>query len=105
MLPKVDPLPSTQSQRSADCWYQERCLCQCGLDVARHIIGAFVGMEETFLMKGDQPFEKEFEIMTGRGIGIFLNDETGGGVLEKKVDKLSVGMGFEYPCNKAGELV
>lgn len=88
MFTKIDSLPSSQGQRSLVGRDQERRLGECRLDVARHIVWAFLGMKETFLIERDQPFEKEFEIVASRGIGILLDGEARRSVLKKQVDKL-----------------
>lgn len=50
--------------------------------MSRHVVVAFGGVDEHRVAVGNEAGEKGFEITANVWIGIFLNEERGGGVSE-----------------------
>ncbi len=56
---------------------------QCHADVGRHVVWAFVGVDEVWGVLGDEVVEEVVEVGASGGVRIFHDDEAGAGVLDK----------------------
>ncbi len=64
-------------------------------DMARHVIGAFEGVDEPWGVFGDESFKEFFEVAPCRRVGVFHDDQAGAGVFDEDGDgtALDVGVG------------
>lgn len=86
-LAQVNALPGTEIEFSLGDRHADRGSDHCRLDVCRHIIRAFDGMGKERHILWNEVVENAFKIRQDRWIGILLNAQGGGGVLDKKVEK------------------
>ena len=66
-------------------------------DVRSHIVGAFDGVTEVFAGFGHQAFEEVAEIEGYVRVGVLLNDERGGGVLDEEGQEAIAEVLFREP--------
>jgi len=76
---KENPLPGSERQCAADERNRELRLGERGADMRRHVVGAFRIMRVIRLFRR-KPREDGFEIAQHGRIGVFLNEQRGGGV-------------------------
>lgn len=80
MFPKVNPLPRAQRQVADPDRYAQVHRRQGRADVGGHIVVAFRGMTKESIPIRNQPGEKALQIPSHFRVGVFLDEEGGGGV-------------------------
>jgi hypothetical protein len=92
MLPQVNALPSAQQQPSPPNWNRFGGLGEGSTQVGGHIVGAFgaVVIVRTF---GGEFSEVGGKIRQHVRVGIFLNDQAGGGVAQKEGTEAGLHLG------------
>jgi len=83
VFPEKYPLPGPQGQLATDHGDGEAAGGEGRLDMGGHVIRSFHRMGVQGIAFLDQSAKPVLQIVPGSGVGIFLNDQTGGGVLEK----------------------
>lgn len=86
MLKKKNSLPGAQTHAAIDNGDHFACAGEGHADVAGHVVGTFVGMDEPGSIFGNQAFEKFLQITAGTGIRVLHDDETGTRVLHHDSD-------------------
>ena len=83
MLPEEDALPGTQGHAAVH--YRDLLirLREHHLDMARHIVGAFVCMGKVGIVGRNEAVEVAFEVDARSRVGIFHEDQARTGVLAK----------------------
>ena len=94
MFPEVDSLPGAKRQFAMDDWDAEINRCERSSNVRRHIIVAFGGVLEESIAIRNEAFEETFEIAPHLGIGVLLNEQRSGGVLEMQRGETLSNAGF-----------
>jgi hypothetical protein len=83
---EVDPLPGAQSQSAVVDREGEGAAQERRLGVGRHIVGSLTGVSVWEILRG-QPGQDTVEIERDIGVGILVDRQRGGGVLEKDVEQ------------------
>lgn len=83
VLEQVETLPRAKRHAASDDRNGERRMCQGRANVGCHVIRPFERMTVMDGVFGDQAFEEIAQVERHIGIGILLNDEGAGGVLNK----------------------
>ena len=84
MLKNKYPLPGSQAQRKILYRNRQRAFRQHGLDMSRHVIRAFQGMGIQWIIFRYQPVQPVFQVASGSGVRIFLNQQARRSVLQKQ---------------------
>ncbi len=84
MFPEVNALPGAQGQPPAGEGDREVDRGQRGADMRWHVVRAFGRVDKPRIAIGNQAFEKPVQIDPDIRIGIFLDQQRGGGVEEMK---------------------
>ena len=91
MLKQINPLPRTQHRHACDNWNADRDRHQGRLDMRRHVVGALIGMRKVrhrrMSCRRHQTREERFEVRLHFGVGVLLDQERTGGVLNKERQK------------------
>jgi hypothetical protein len=82
MFPKVNALPGAEGESTALVRNAEIYGGEGGADVGRHIVIAFGSVLEDGIAIGCEAREDAFKVAADLGVGIFLNKEGRGSVLE-----------------------
>ena len=83
VLEDVDALPGSERGAAAENGDGELTLGEGGPDVSRHVVGTFHGVGIEVVVLGDKAAEEGFEISDDIGVGVFLDEQRGGGVSEE----------------------
>ena len=84
MLEYIDSLPRPQSHPAANDRDREIGLGQRGSDVRGHVIRAFGVMAITGIVLGSEPLKEIGKIQSYIGIGVLLDHQRGGSVLNEQ---------------------
>ncbi len=91
MFKQINPLPRSQHRHTRNDRDTDRDRHQGRLDMCRHVVGALIGMREIrhrrMSCRRDQPREERFEVRLHFGVGVLLDQERTGGVLNKQRQK------------------
>jgi hypothetical protein len=87
MFPDVNALPGAEGHTAAADGNGEVDGGQGGADVSGHVVVAFGGVDEHAVAVGDEAGEESFEVAADVGIGVFLDEQRGGGVTEVEGQK------------------
>ena len=106
MLENVHALPGSERHASFHDGNPKLRQGQRRADVRRHIVGTFHGVAIEAVVLRHQPGEERVEIVDHVGIGVLLNGERGGGVLDEHRQQARFDGIFRQPAgNLVGELV
>ena len=83
VLEDVDALPGSERGAAPANGDGELTLGEGGPDVSRHVVGTFHGVGVEAVVLGDKAAEEGFEISDDIGVGVFLDQQRGGGVSEE----------------------
>ena len=83
VLEDVDALPGSERGAAPANGDGELTLGEGGPDVSRHVVGTFHGVGVELVVLGDKAAEEVFEISDDIGVGVFLDEQRGGGVSEE----------------------
>ena len=83
VLKNVQPLPHPQRQPARNHRNREARMGQRGAYMRSHVIGTLHGMPECFALFRDQPLEEVPKVKRDVRIGVFLNHQRAGGVLNE----------------------
>ena len=101
VFPQVDALPGAQIQSAIGDWNADGGGRDGGPDMCRHVIGSFIGVDEQRVAIWAEPGKEGVEIPSHIGVGVFLYDKRGRGVVDKDVaDARADGAG----CDRVGHL-
>jgi len=93
MFIQIDTLPRSQSQSTLRNRYIETDTHQAALDVSGHVIVTFQSMLEcpvSIPLRGNQLVERRFHVGANIWIGILVNRQTGGSMLNKEIAHANV---------------
>ena len=101
VLEDVDALPGSERGATLANGDGELSLGEGGSDVSRHVVGTFHGVSVEAVVFGDEAAEEGFEIADDVRVGVFLDEQRGGGVAEEDgeqafldVEAIDPGAGF-----------
>jgi hypothetical protein len=104
VLDQIDALPRAERERAAGHRHVQGDAGQHGLDVGRHVIGAFNRVHPAGVLRR-QPAQRRGEIGAHVGIGVLLDDERRRGVAQVNEQHAVPGAGLgEEARNLAGDL-
>ena len=83
MLEHVDSLPGAEADCPSRTGIETLVDVEGGANMSRHVVASFGGVAEPGRVFGDQTFEEVAEVAAHVGIGVFLNDQRRGGVLDE----------------------
>jgi hypothetical protein len=81
MREHVDALPRAESRPPADDWNGELRIAERGADVRGHIVRPFHGVPVELVVLRRQPAEVIVEVGNDVGVGVFLDRQGRGGVM------------------------
>lgn len=84
VFPEVDALPGAEGESVVHDGDGECGGGEGGLDVGRHVVGAFGGVGVERVVFGDEATHPLLEVAAGGGVGVLLNREAGGGVSDEE---------------------
>lgn len=84
---QVETLPRAEGHMAVNDRNRERCMRQGRADVRRHVVGPFERVPIVFRVFGDQAFEEIAQVERHVGVGILLDDERTGSVLNKNGER------------------
>ncbi len=90
VLEQINVLPGSESQPAVQEWDGQMSLRQSGTDVRGHVVGALGIVPVVRVSIRDEPLEKGIEVMQHIRVGVFLNEQGGGGVLYKEGEQAGV---------------
>jgi len=97
MFPDINALPGAEHHAAIADGNGEVDGGEGGADVGRHIVIAFGGMDEHAVAVGDEAGEEGFEVAADVGIGVFLDEQRGGGVAEMEGEETVLKAFFGKP--------
>ena len=86
VLTEVDALPRAERQAAVPHRQQQRDAQQPRFDVGRHVVGALRGVHEIGRPVGDRAVDPAPEVGPHVGIGVFIQAERRGRVLQEEVE-------------------
>ena len=87
VLPNIDPLPGAQCQAAASNGNREVHGSKGGTHVSGHVILALSSMHEQWIAITHETGKKTFQIAAHVRVGIFLDEQRGGGMAEVQCDQ------------------
>ncbi len=106
VLPQVDALPGSELEAGVADGDGEADEGEGHADVGGHIVGSFVAVEEGAIAIGDESAEEGFEVFAHGGVGVFVDEEGGAGVLDEEgAEAAGDGGSFDGLVDLGGELV
>ncbi len=82
VFPNVDSLPASQRESSLDDGNGERGGRESRPDMRRHVVRPLVSVGEVGVSLGNVKIETSLQVVAGRGVGVFLDGETGRRMLD-----------------------
>jgi len=102
VFPEIDSLPGAEGKAASVDGKGEVDGGKGGADMGGHVVIALGGVNEKWVAVGNEAGEEGFQIAPDIGVGIFLNEERGGGVAEVESDEAGLKAVFGEP---GGDLV
>lgn len=92
VLAEVDPLPGSEEEPASADGDGERRADQRRFDVGGHVVRAFEGVDIGPGLWGDF-VDRHFEVAADVGIGVLIDREGGGGVLNEDMEEAGLDLG------------
>lgn len=89
VLEEIDALPGAEGEMAGEERDGKMDAGEGGADVGGHVVGAFEGVDVVAGGFGGQAFEVADEVGLDVGVGVFLDDEGGGGVAAEEGEEAS----------------
>ena len=93
----IEALPSPERERTVDYGNRERRTSEGGADMRGHVIWTFGGVTEPFAVFRNKLFEEIAQVEGNVGIGILLDDERAGCVLDEESQETVANGLFSQP--------
>lgn len=100
VLENVDTLPRPQRSQAIDNGYTKACVRQCGTDMRGHIVRTFGRVAVIRIVFGHEAFEEVAQVERYAGIGVLLNHERAGSVLNENREQSVCDFLFGEPILK-----
>ncbi len=106
MLPEEDPLPRAEEHLSVRYRHRFTRPCERHLDMAGHVVAAFCGMIEVRIILRDEAVEPLLQVASGRGVGIFHNNQRTTRVLtEHRHDPAAYAAHLQLAGDEVGDII
>src|SRR5581483_5176015 len=106
VLVEQDPLPCTEGGAALPDRDGEGGRGEGGADVCRHVVGTFGGVAEERVALRNQPVEEALQVAQHLRIGVLLDQQRGGGVLDVEGEEAGLDAGAPRPTlDLPGDLV
>ena len=84
MLPEIDALPGPEGKSTLENGNRERRSRQGGFDMRGHIVGPLLGMSVEAISLWNETIQPALQVLACRRVSVFLNEQTGGRMLNEK---------------------